>query len=115
MIAQEAKFELINYKTTKQGVRFDGAQETQFIDYIVKLTDADGEVVRYSITDYYNSENEITDTRIWPLKTNVELLKLVDNDGKYHLQNNITQIIVDTFDELEWSMNTNGNVELKNK
>jgi hypothetical protein len=35
--------------------------------------------------------------------------------GKYHLQNNITQIIVDTFDELEWSMNTNGNVELKNK
>ena len=30
-------------------------------------------------------------------------------------ENTITQIIVDTFDELEWSMNTNGNVELKNK
>ena len=82
MIAQEAKFELLNYKTTKQGVRFDGAQETQFIDYIVKLTDADGEVVRYSITDYYNSKNEITDTRIWPLKTNVELLKLIENDSR---------------------------------
>ena len=25
----------------------------------------------------------------------------IDNDGKYHLQNNITQIIVDTFDEYE--------------
>ena len=31
------------------------------------------------------------------------------------VQNDIMQIIVDTFDELEWSMNTNGNVELKNK
>ena len=30
-------------------------------------------------------------------------------------ENTITQIIVDSFDELEWSMNTNGNVELKNK
>ena len=31
------------------------------------------------------------------------------------VQNDIMQIIVDSFDELEWSMNTNGNVELKNK
>ena len=31
------------------------------------------------------------------------------------LGNTITQIIVDTFDEYEWSINTNGNVELKNK
>ena len=30
-------------------------------------------------------------------------------------ENTITQIIVDEFDEYEWSMNTNGNVELKNK
>ena len=30
-------------------------------------------------------------------------------------ENTITQIIVDSFDEYEWSMNTNGNVELKNK
>ena len=30
-------------------------------------------------------------------------------------ENTITQIIVDAFDEYEWSMNTNGNVELKNK
>ena len=72
MIAQEAKFELLNYKTTKQGVRFDGAQETQFIDYIVKLTDADGEVVRYSITDYYNEGmSEIVDTRIWKLSNKI--------------------------------------------
>jgi hypothetical protein len=72
MIAQEAKFELLNYKTTKQGVRFDGAQETQFIDYIVKLTDADGEVVRYSITDYYNEGmTEIVDTRIWKLSNQI--------------------------------------------
>jgi hypothetical protein len=72
MIAQEAKFELLSYKTTKQGVRFDGAQETQFIDYIVKLTDADGEVVRYSITDYYNEGmTEIVDTRIWKLSNQI--------------------------------------------
>ena len=31
------------------------------------------------------------------------------------VQNDIMQIIVDSFDELEWSMTTNGNVELKNK
>ena len=67
-MAQEAKFELLNYKTTKQGVRFDGAQETQFIDYMIKLTDADGEVVRYSITDYYNEGmSEIIETKIFEL------------------------------------------------
>ena len=38
---------------------------------------------------------------------------LSDENNEVH--NTITQIIVDTFDELEWSMNTNGNVELKNK
>ena len=31
------------------------------------------------------------------------------------IENTITQIIVDSFDEFEWSMNTNGNVEIKNK
>ena len=83
MIAQEAKFELLNYKTTKQGVRFDGAQETQFIDYIVKLTDADGEVVRYSITDYYNKDlNEITSTKIWVLEHNALDIKLIENDSR---------------------------------
>ena len=82
-MAQEAKFELLKYRTTKQGVRFDGAQETQFIDYMIKLTDADGEVVRYSITDYYNEGmTEITDTRIWPLTNQVELLKLIENDSR---------------------------------
>ena len=37
------------------------------------------------------------------------------SDENNDIHNTITQIIVDTFDELEWSMNTNGNVELKNK
>ena len=83
MIAQEAKFELLKYRTTKQGVRFDGAQETQFIDYMIKLTDADGEVVKYSITDYYNEEmNEITDTRIWVLTDKVMELELIENDSR---------------------------------
>ena len=83
MIAQEAKFELLNYKTTKQGVRFDGAQETQFIDYIVKLTDADGEVVRYSITDYYNEGmEEIIDTRIWKLSNQILDDLQVKNDSR---------------------------------
>ena len=82
-MAQEAKFELLNYKTTKQGVRFDGAQETQFIDYIVKLTDADGEVVRYSITDYYNEGmSEIIDTRIWVLSDKILDDLQVKNDSR---------------------------------
>ena len=75
-MAQEAKFYLLNYKSRKQ----EGLEN--HIEYLIKLVDADGEEIRYSITDYYNSENEITDTRIWPLKTNVELLKLVDNDSR---------------------------------
>ena len=76
MIAQEAKFYLLNYKSRKQ----EGLEN--HIEYLIKLVDADGEEIRYSITDYYNSENEIIDTRIWPLKTNIELLKLVDNDSR---------------------------------
>ena len=75
-MAQEAKFYLLNYKSRKQ----EGLEN--HIEYLIKLVDADGVEIRYSITDYYNSQNEITDTRIWPLKTNVELLKLVDNDSR---------------------------------
>ena len=75
-MAQEAKFYLLNYKSRKQ----EGLEN--HIEYLIKLVDADGEEIRYSITDYYNSENEITDTRIWPLKTNVELLKLIENDSR---------------------------------
>ena len=48
-----------------------------------------------------------------------DILTFLD-EGDYktqdvNIQNTVMQIIVDTFDELEWSMNTNGNVELKNK
>ena len=48
-----------------------------------------------------------------------DILTFLD-EGNYktqdaNIQNTEMQIIVDTFDELEWSMNTNGNVELKNK
>ena len=48
-----------------------------------------------------------------------DILAFLD-EGNYrtqdvNIQNTVMQIIVDTFDELEWSMNTNGNVELKNK
>ena len=75
-MAQEAKFYLLNYKSRKK----EGLEN--HIEYLIKLVDADGEEIRYSITDYYNSKNEITDTRIWPLKTNVELLKLIENDSR---------------------------------
>ena len=75
-MAQEAKFYLLNYKSRKK----EGLEN--HIEYLIKLVDADGVEVRYSITDYYNSKNEITDTRIWPLKTNVELLKLIENDSR---------------------------------
>ena len=61
-MAQEAKFELVNYKL--QGL---------ITEYLVRLTDADGEVVNYHITDYYNEDlNEITSTRIWKLVTDIE-------------------------------------------
>ena len=75
-MAQEAKFYLLNYKSRKQ----EGLEN--HIEYLIKLVDADGVEMRYSITDYYNSKNEITDTRIWPLTNNVELLKLIENDSR---------------------------------
>ena len=46
----------------------DGA----FTEYLVKLHDADGVVVNYNITDYYNESEEIIDTRIWKLVTDIE-------------------------------------------
>ena len=75
-MAQEAKFYLLNYKSRKQ----EGLEN--HIEYLIKLVDADGVEVRYSITDYYNSKNEITDTRIWPITNNVELIKLIENDSR---------------------------------
>ena len=83
MVAQEAKFELLNYRSNKRGVSWEGGEPISFYDYIVKLTDADGKVVKYSITDYYNEEmNEITDTRIWVLTDKVLELNLIENDSK---------------------------------
>ena len=82
-MAQEAKFELLNYRSNKRGVSWEGGEPISFYDYIVKLTDADGEVVKYSITDYYNEEmTEITDTRIWVLTDKVMELELIENDSR---------------------------------
>ncbi len=82
-MAQEAKFELLNYRSNKRGVSWEGGESISFYDYTVKLTDADGEVIKYSITDYYNEEmNEITDTRIWVLTDKVLELNLIENDSK---------------------------------
>ena len=61
MITQEAKFELINYKL-----------RGTLTEYLVRLHDADGEVVDYHITDYYNKDvNEITSTKIWELSDKI--------------------------------------------
>ena len=82
-MAQEAKFELLNYRSNKRGVSWEGGEPISFYNYIVKLTDADGEVIKYSITDYYNEEmNEITDTRIWVLTDKVMELELIENDSR---------------------------------
>jgi len=60
-MAQEAKFELINYKL-----------RGTLTEYLVRLHDADGEVVDYHITDYYNKDvNEITSTKIWELSDKI--------------------------------------------
>ena len=74
-MAQEAKFYLLNYKSRKQ----DGKN---FIEYIVKLVDADEVETVYSITDYYNDENEITETRIWRLDNNALEDSFINNDSK---------------------------------
>ena len=74
-MAQEATFYLLNYKSRKQ----DGKN---FIEYIVKLVDADEVETVYSITDYYNDENEITETRIWRLDNNVLEDSFINNDSK---------------------------------
>ena len=72
MIAQEAKFKLLNYKL--HGL---------ITEYIVKLHDADGEEVEYHITDYYNKDlSEIIDTRIWVLTDKVLELNLIENDSR---------------------------------
>ena len=82
-MAQEAKFELLNYKSNKRGVTWEGGESISFYDYIVKLTDADGEVVRYSITDYYNEGmSEIIDTRIWKLSNQILDDLQVKNDSR---------------------------------
>jgi len=60
-MAQEAKFKLINYKL-----------RGTLTEYLVRLHDADGEVVDYHITDYYNKDvNEITSTKIWELSDKI--------------------------------------------
>ena len=72
MIAQEAKFELMNYKL--HGL---------ITEYIVKLHDADGEEVKYHITDYYNKDlSEIVDTRIWKLSDKILDDLQVKNDSR---------------------------------
>ena len=71
MIAQEAKFELLNYKL--HGL---------ITDYLVKLHDADGEMVNYHITDYYNDKNEITNTKIWELTDRIHDVKNDSRLGK---------------------------------
>ena len=53
-----------------------------FIEYKVKLYDADGVEVMYSITDYYNESNEIVDTRIWVLSDKILDDLFIENDSK---------------------------------
>ena len=72
MIAQEAKFKLINYKL-----------RGTLTEYLVRLHDADGEVVDYHITDYYNKDiSEITSTKIWKLSDKILDDLQVKNDSR---------------------------------
>ena len=77
MIAQEAKFELLKYRMHSKNVDSDNP----FTEYLVKLVDADGVIVHYNITDYYNDSEEITDTRIWELSNRIGLER-VENDSR---------------------------------
>ena len=70
-MVQEAKFKLINYKL-----------RGTLTEYLVRLHDADGEVVDYHITDYYNKDiNEITSTKIWELSDRVFEVKIYSRLG----------------------------------
>ena len=80
-MAQEAKFKLINYKL-----------RGTLTEYLVRLHDADGEVVDYHITDYYNKDiNEITSTRIWELSNRIGLERIEKDSrlgiGSHHISN----------------------------
>ncbi len=71
-MVQEAKFELVNYKL-----------RGTLTEYLVRLHDADGEVIDYHITDYYNKDvNEITSTKIWKLSDKILDDLQVKNDSR---------------------------------
>ena len=71
-MVQEAKFKLINYKL-----------RGTLTEYLVRLHDADGEEVKYHVTDYYNEDiSEITDTKIWELSNRVLDVKNDSRLGK---------------------------------
>ena len=74
-MAQKAKFELLNYK-------MHGDLDYPFTEYLIKLHDADGEIVNYHITDYYNDKNEITNTKIWELTDRIHDVKNDSRLGK---------------------------------
>ena len=76
MIAQEAKFKLIDLHDSNND------NSIGFIEYKVKLHDADGVEVMYNITDYYNESNEIVDTRIWVLSDKILDDLFIENDSK---------------------------------
>ena len=78
MIAQEAKFELLKYRMHSKNIDNDNP----FTEYLVKLHDADGVVVHYNITDYYNESEEIIDTRIWKLSDKILDDLQVKNDSR---------------------------------
>ena len=75
-MAQEAKFKLIDLHDSNND------NSIGFIEYKVKLYDADGVEVMYNITDYYNESNEIVDTRIWVLSDRILDDLFIENDSK---------------------------------
>ena len=76
MIAQEAKFKLIDLHDSNND------NSIGFIEYKVKLHDADGVEVTYNITDYYNDKEEIVDTRIWKLSDKILDDLHIKNDSR---------------------------------
>ena len=82
MVAQEAKFELVKYNS--QGKNYPDNKDYGYAltEYLIKLHDADGEIVNYHITDYYNDKNEITNTKIWELTDRIHDVKNDSRLGK---------------------------------
>ena len=91
-MAQKAKFKLLNQHLLSEGI----------LVFDVELTDADNEVVRYIVTDFYSADGrKIIETNISILPDNVDCdsdAEFIDEDS--YLGKQICDFLEDTEHEM---------------